>query len=224
MLFFLLCGWVGFCSIVYSFTIYSASVFLHFQVADIFIYSALAWYFSQVWPSQVGVPKPFYFILQPSYWFPEWTQRHSPQRRQLGLGLGQGGKQVDIKKIYVAPSNSGDDYEDAEGEREGEGGSVAVTVASKRGSVDSGNMGLPVGGSSSKKIPWEAVNESLLGAPTVIVHKLRKTFGLSGPTVVNDLSFKMYENQIFALLGHNGAGKVSEPLVFMSLLCYISLF
>jgi hypothetical protein len=32
------------------------------QFADIFIYSFLAWYFSQVWPSAVGVPKPFYFI------------------------------------------------------------------------------------------------------------------------------------------------------------------
>ena len=31
------------------------------QVADIFIYTALAWYFSQVWPSKVGVAKPFYF-------------------------------------------------------------------------------------------------------------------------------------------------------------------
>jgi ABC-type multidrug transport system ATPase subunit len=27
--------------------------------------------------------------------------------------------------------------------------------------------------------------------------------------VVDHLSFDMYENQIFALLGHNGAGKVS---------------
>ncbi len=33
------------------------SAFL-FQVADIFIYSILAWYFSQVWPSKVGVSKP----------------------------------------------------------------------------------------------------------------------------------------------------------------------
>jgi ABC-2 type transport system ATP-binding protein len=52
----------------------------------------------------------------------------------------------------------------------------------------------------------EVVNEKLLGSPTVEVSKLRKTFG--SQVSVNDLSFKMYENQIFALLGHNGAGKV----------------
>lgn len=39
-------------------------------VADIFIYAILAWYFSQVWPSKVGVPKPFYFPLSKNYWFP----------------------------------------------------------------------------------------------------------------------------------------------------------
>jgi len=55
-------------------------------------------------------------------------------------------------------------------------------------------------------IPNEAPNETLLGSPTVEVNKLRKTFG--SQVSVNHLSFKMYENQIFALLGHNGAGKV----------------
>lgn len=59
----------------------------------------------------------------------------------------------------------------------------------------------------SDKIPEEAVNQTLLGAPTVIINKLRKTFGTQ--LAVNNLSFQMYENQIFALLGHNGAGKVS---------------
>ena len=59
-------------------------------------------------------------------------------------------------------------------------------------------------------IPIEEVNEQLLGSPTVEVSKLRKTFG--SQVSVNDLSFKMYENQIFALLGHNGAGKVSSSI------------
>ena len=63
------------------------------------------------------------------------------------------------------------------------------------------------GSSAVPSIPTEKVNESLLGAPAVVVNRLRKTFG--SQVSVNDLSFSMYENQIFALLGHNGAGKVS---------------
>jgi ABC-type lipopolysaccharide export system ATPase subunit len=58
----------------------------------------------------------------------------------------------------------------------------------------------------SQKIPAEQVNESLLGRPTVIIKKLVKSFG--SQLAVNNLSFNMYANQIFCLLGHNGAGKV----------------
>jgi ABC-type multidrug transport system fused ATPase/permease subunit len=129
------------------------------QFADIFIYSLLAWYFSQVWPTKVGVARPWYFIFLRSYWFPG-----SPDHTQSCL-----------QDVRVGAT--------AEGEL----------------IVEEGMDG----------IPCEPVNETLLGAPTVSVSKLKKTYG--SQTVVNDLSFNMYENQIFALLGHNGAGKVSHP-------------
>lgn len=58
-----------------------------------------------------------------------------------------------------------------------------------------------------KDIPIEAANEALLGAPTIKVNHLFKSFGKN--RVVNNLSLRMYENQIFALLGHNGAGKTT---------------
>lgn len=53
---------------------------------------------------------------------------------------------------------------------------------------------------------FEKVDESLVGLPTVILQHLSKTFKTF--TAVDDVSFRMYENQIFSLLGHNGAGKV----------------
>lgn len=55
-------------------------------------------------------------------------------------------------------------------------------------------------------VNYERANENALGKPSVAVHQLRKTFGRN--VVVNNLSFTMYEDQIFSLLGHNGAGKV----------------
>jgi ATP-binding cassette subfamily A (ABC1) protein 3 len=48
--------------------------------------------------------------------------------------------------------------------------------------------------------------------PSVQLRGVRKMFTLpSGEkmTAVNDLTFNMYENQVFALLGHNGAGKTT---------------
>jgi hypothetical protein len=123
--------------------------------ADIFIYTGLAWYFSQVWPTKVGVARPWYFLFLHSYWYPGGA---SPACLSQDIKVG---------------------VEDA---------------AMEDGrAIESG-------------IPNERVNETLLGPPTVAVSKLTKTYG--DTTVVNDLTFNMYENQIFALLGHNGAGKV----------------
>lgn len=42
---------------------------------------------------------------------------------------------------------------------------------------------------------------------TVMIDHLRKEF--DGFTAVHDLSLMMYTDQIFALLGHNGAGKTT---------------
>lgn len=126
---------------------------------DIFLYTGLSWYFSQVWPSKVGVPKIWYFIFLPSYWFPKEYSNNNTR--------------------------------------------LSDVTQSMHNLIDSEN-----GNKSVDNIPTEQVNESLLGRPTVVVNKLRKTFG--NQVSVNDLSFKMYENQIFALLGHNGAGKVRK--------------
>ena len=139
------------------------------QVADIFIYTALAWYFSQVWFTKVGVPKPWYFPLKPSYWFPK-----SQLEAQLQPASSEE-NEVEVKEVLEVLE---------------EGSNAAAA----------GVGGVP-------PIPTEPVDESITGNPTVIVQKLCKSFGVQ--KVLNDLSFNMYENQIFALLGHNGAGKVS---------------
>ncbi len=118
-----------------------------------FIYAILAWYFTQIWPTSEGVPKPWYFPFLHNYWFPE---SHGASFHNSGRSGGEG------------------------------------LHSSKR---------------EKKDIPIEAANETLLGAPTIKVNHLFKTFGKN--RVVNNLSLRMYENQIFALLGHNGAGKTT---------------
>ena len=117
--------------------------------ANIFIYSALAWYFAQVWPNEFGVQQPFYFIFLKSYWF--------PANNNLS--------------VMEAVDNS----------------EVAPTWGEGK-STTSGN-------------------DAQLGAPTVSLKNLMKQFG--SQLAVNNLSFDMYENQIFCLLGHNGAGKTT---------------
>ena len=47
--------------------------------------------------------------------------------------------------------------------------------------------------------------------PAVSVNNLTKAF--SGRTVVDSLSFQVEKGQVFALLGHNGAGKSTPPSI-----------
>jgi ATP-binding cassette subfamily A (ABC1) protein 2 len=114
----------------------------------------LTWYFNQTWPSKLGIQRPFYFPLQPSYWF---------------------GSSIRL------PGNS----KENNNEEEMFSCEMAETEGNNR----------------------EKANEKVLGQPTIVIEHLKKTFG--NFVAVNNMCFKMYENQIFALLGHNGAGKVS---------------
>jgi ATP-binding cassette subfamily A (ABC1) protein 3 len=120
---------------------------------DIALYSFLAWYFNQVWPSKIGAKKNFLFLFDKSYWFPS---------------------RVD--------------------------GSEAESAAAP----------------GDKDVPTETVNEKRAGAPTVRLDGLKKSF--FGTPAVDSLSFSMYENQIFALLGHNGAGKTTTINMLTGLL------
>eukprot|EP01035_Chromulina_nebulosa_P017263 gene17263-22795_t len=119
--------------------------------ADIFIYSLLAWYISQVRPTSIGVAKPWYFIFKYDYW------------------LGPKIVKSNIDNKILAQD---------------------IEIANK-------DMNVPV----------EVVNKNIFGEPTIRIEKLRKLFG--SQVAVNNIDVDLYENQIFALLGHNGAGKTT---------------
>lgn len=119
-----------------------------------------------MWPSKVGVSKPWYFPVTHAYWVP-------PSYPAAGgtATANFGTNPINSTEVKLAEEN-------------------------------------PV---VSETVPSEPVDESLLGRPTVQLTNLKKTFGEQ--VAVDNLSFDMYENQIFALLGHNGAGKVSKTEV-----------
>jgi ABC-type multidrug transport system fused ATPase/permease subunit len=168
------------------------------QFCDIFLYTFLAWYFSQVWYSKVGTPKPFYFPLMPSYWFGETTS----SERQPSAAVT-----VDAEGLRIALVDSNDWKSKESADK--------PTVNALGGSLQQGESpsayNLEEAVNITPNVPIEPAPEHIFGKPTVKLNRLRKSFG--GQVAVNDLSLNMYENQIFALLGHNGAGKVSKRLV-----------
>lgn len=149
---------------------------------DVFIYAILAWYFAQVWPSKIGVRKPFYFPLMPSYWFP------NSQHSRLLANNASTNNDSDCLKIT---SNN-----------------------DQKVGVESGHIDPELG--EGEQPPIEEPDENIVGKPSVVVRNLRKTF--NGQVAVNNLSLKMYENEIFALLGHNGAGKTTAVSILTGLI------
>lgn len=61
---------------------------------------------------------------------------------------------------------------------------------------------------SNYEIDDEATKNLVEENKCIEVKNLTKVYP-NGKKAVNGLSFNMYEGQIFALLGHNGAGKTS---------------
>ena len=51
----------------------------------IVFYMSLAWYFDNVIPSNRGVPKPYYFFLQISFWFPSCKRSNQSQKNASDL-------------------------------------------------------------------------------------------------------------------------------------------
>lgn len=47
---------------------------LYCMMMDTFIYAILVWYIEAVHPGSYGLPRPWYFVCQPSYWFGHNTQ------------------------------------------------------------------------------------------------------------------------------------------------------
>ncbi|XP_041064203.1 retinal-specific phospholipid-transporting ATPase ABCA4 [Carcharodon carcharias] len=48
---------------------YNMLLSIKMMLFDAFLYGVLAWYLDAVFPGQYGIPSPWYFPLQPSYWF-----------------------------------------------------------------------------------------------------------------------------------------------------------
>ena len=51
------------------------------MMMDTVIYGILVWYIEAVHPGSYGLPRPWYFICQPSYWFGHNTQACPKMRR-----------------------------------------------------------------------------------------------------------------------------------------------
>ena len=54
---------------------FTSGLILAIMICTCIVYGILIWYLDAIWPWQYGVPKPFYFLFQPSYWIKSLKDR-----------------------------------------------------------------------------------------------------------------------------------------------------
>lgn len=157
---------------------------LNMMFIDCIYLLVLSWYFNQIWPSEFGTQKPWYFIFEAKFWCKGWVS--APTRNN---------------SFRRVTDNSG-------------AGSIELQQKSGSGSGDSSVVHLDVfeGSVSSYVEPVPAnLTAQIENKVCVDIQKLYKEFQTNTgvKVAVDRLSLTMYSGQITALLGHNGAGKTT---------------
>ena len=177
---------------------YSMSTCYIMFAADFFIYLFLGYYFQSVIPHEYGVAKPWYFIFLPSYWCGDCCCK---KKKKNNVNVEKdNGKNIN--------ENMNGKIQTLELKENGKNNGALITqnisFLSNASSIfdDNPNEG---------NIDFQ--NEDLYRDKdkkndVFMLRNVTKVYG-DGKMACNNISFNLFRNEIFALLGRNGAGKTS---------------
>ena len=156
---------------------------------DFFIYLFIGFYLQNVITHEYGIARPWYFLFQPSYWCQKIEKIKRRRQQRLQEKEEENMKQNNQNENNENNENneviSQDDYTGNEGDFD----------------------------DNPHKNEEDFQNEDLYRDKDEKndVFKLRKVKKIydDGKLACNDISFNLFRNEIFALLGRNGAGKTS---------------
>ena len=163
---------------------------------DFFIYLFLGWYLQNIIPHEYGVAKPWYFLFLPSYWCSYCSKKKKRKSHLVYEKNKEKPEKIDSNK--EEEKNNGIDTE-----------KINIEDYDKN-SVSSNNS---IFDDNPHKDEDDFQNEDIYRDK----NKNNDVFMLRDVTKVysdrkiacNNISFNLFRNEIFALLGRNGAGKTS---------------
>lgn len=146
----------------------------------------LAWYIEGVFPGEYGVPRKWYFPIQPSYWCGESCFKNILKKKRFS---NKNGLTAFLSKVLescfgIVFNHKIIEREEAKIESEKYKNSLKYKFL--QDSIEPVESNLEVG---------------------IEIDKLHKIYSRANNHALRGLSVKFYKNEISAFLGHNGAGK-----------------
>ena len=182
---------------------YSMSTCCIMFTADFFIYLFLGYYLQNVIPHEYGVAKPWYFLFLPSYWFGDCCKKKNSNLVYEQVEKKE--KEEKIEKIEVETKK----VENGQNEEV-----VAEKIIIKDVEDDvSENSNNSIFDNNPHEGEEDFQNEDIYRdknkkTDVFMLRNVTKVYG-DGKMACNNISFNLFRNEIFALLGRNGAGKTS---------------
>ena len=164
---------------------------------DFLLYLFLGYYLQNIISHEFGIAKPFYFLCTKSYWCPDETTRKNKKKKVSKILEPKEKKKV-ITNERKTQGNSN--------EVEGEKISLRENGSQPQSEIEYEHP---------ENFQGEEIYADRTEKDDVMkVRNLVKKFD-DGKVAVKGVSINFYKDEIFALLGHNGAGKTT----MISMLC-----
>ncbi|MBO6244250.1 MAG: ATP-binding cassette domain-containing protein, partial [Clostridia bacterium] len=178
---------------------YSISTCYIMFTADFFIYLFLGYYLQNVIPHEYGVAKPWYFLFLPSYWFGDCCKKKKKNGDLVYEKTEKKAEQVDVD-----PNKE---------EQEDDNGVATEKIVIEDVNSDKASSNNSIFDDNPHKGDIDFQNEDIYRdknkkKDVFMLREVTKVYG-DGKMACNKISFNLFRNEIFALLGRNGAGKTS---------------
>ncbi|XP_027642334.2 retinal-specific phospholipid-transporting ATPase ABCA4 isoform X1 [Falco peregrinus] len=203
---------------------YSFLFSIKMMLCDAFIYGVLSWYFDNVFPGDYGLPQPWYFPVQESYWLgsrnpkAEKTATADEKSPESEGCVDQKVMEMEENEIRTKKSEEPEKPEaktDNQGAKDGK--NKQCKHKQEKQPVKQGKPKTDVQDKDEININTFFEPEPTGLIPGVCIQNLVKIFANRPKPAVDGMNITFYEGQITAFLGHNGAGKTTTMSILTGL-------
>ncbi|XP_069718217.1 retinal-specific phospholipid-transporting ATPase ABCA4 isoform X1 [Phaenicophaeus curvirostris] len=203
---------------------YSFLFSIKMMLFDAFLYGMLSWYLDHVFPGDYGLPQPWYFPVQESYWLGSRNSKaektatadeKSPESEGCVDQKAMEGEKNESRTKKSEEPEKPEEKSDNQGEKDGKN-----KKCKHKREKEPGKQGKPKTDVQDKdeiniNAFFEPEPTGLI--PGVCIQNLVKIFANRPKPAVDGMNITFYEGQITAFLGHNGAGKTTTMSILTGL-------